>query len=138
MPEHNLTAALSDLWARSVQFIVVGGVAAVLHGAPVQTFDIDFVYSLEPANVDRILGFLAETDAIFRMQPPRRLRPERSHLAGGDHLNLQTRYGPMDLLGTIGRGLGYADLLPHSREIEIGDGIRVRVLDLETVIAIKA
>ena len=43
----------------------------------------------------------------------------------------------MDLLGTIGSDLGYQDLLPHSVEMDIGEGIRVRVLDLETLIAIK-
>ena len=40
-------------------------------------------------------------------------------------------------MGTIGRGLTYQDLLPHSTEMEIADGILVRVLDLETLIAIK-
>jgi len=40
-------------------------------------------------------------------------------------------------LGTIGRGRTYEDLLPHTVEMDIGDGIHVRVLDLETIIAIK-
>ena len=76
-------------------------------------------------------------DAIFRVQPERRIRPETSHLAGSGHLNLTTRYGPLDLLGTIGSGRGYADLLPHTLEMELGADVRIRVLDLETVIAIK-
>jgi hypothetical protein len=41
------------------------------------------------------------------------------------------------LLGTIGRNLAYEDLLPHSVEMDVGEGIIVRVLDLETLIAIK-
>ena len=45
--------------------------------------------------------------------------------------------GPLDLPGTIGRGRGYEALLPHSVEMEVGDGVRIRVLDLETVIAVK-
>jgi len=43
----------------------------------------------------------------------------------------------MDLLATIGPNLGYQDLLPHSNEMNIGEGIRIRVLDLETIIAVK-
>jgi predicted nucleotidyltransferase len=43
----------------------------------------------------------------------------------------------LDLLGTIGRNLSYQDLLPHSVEMDIGEGIRIRVLDLETLIAVK-
>jgi len=137
MPQGRLVAALHDLRKREIQFIVVGGLAAVLNGAPVQTFDIDLVYSCEPANVERLLRFLLEVDAIFRVQPERRLRPTESHLAGGGHLNLLTCYGPVDLLGTIGRNLDFSDLRAHSKEIDIGEGIRVLVLDLETIIAVK-
>jgi predicted nucleotidyltransferase len=45
--------------------------------------------------------------------------------------------GPVDLLGTIGNNLGYADLLARSNEMDIGERMRIRVLDLETIIAIK-
>jgi hypothetical protein len=43
----------------------------------------------------------------------------------------------VDLLGTIGRDLGYSDLVPHSPKLDISEGLRIRVLDLETLIAIK-
>jgi predicted nucleotidyltransferase len=137
MQEHKLFATLRTLHKRDIQFVVVGGLSAVLNGAPIQTYDIDLVYSREQANLDRLLNFLGEIDAIFRLQPERRLRPTASHLAGGGHLNLLTHYGPVDLLATIGDNLSYADLLPLSDEMEIGEGIRVRVLKLETLISIK-
>jgi hypothetical protein len=105
MPGGKLFATLRTLCESDIQFIVVGGLAAVLNGAPVQTYDVDAVYSREQANIDRI--------------------------------NLLTRYGPVDLLATIGQNLGYSDLLPHSTEMVIGEGIGVRVLDLETLISIK-
>jgi hypothetical protein len=60
-----------------------------------------------------------------------------THLTGTGHLNLIPRYGPLDLPGTIGRDLGYRDLLPHSVEMDIGGGVRIRVLNLEKLIAIK-
>jgi hypothetical protein len=86
---------------------------------------------------NRLLPVLDTLDAVFRMQPERRLKPNASHLGSAGHLNLITRYGPLDLLGTIGRDLGYQELLPHSAELDISDGLRIRVLDLETLIAIK-
>ena len=95
------------------------------------------VHSREPANVDRLLNLLRGIDAIFRLQPERRLRPTVSHLAASVHLNLLTRYGPVDLLATIGENFSFSDLLPHSDEMDIGEGIRVRVLNLETLISIK-
>lgn len=108
----------------------------MLDGAPIHTYDLDIVHSRGAANIARLLPVLEELDAVYRIQPERRLRPTASHLASRGH-HLITRHGPLDLLGMIGRDLGYQDLVPHSVEMDIGEGIRVRVLDLETLIAIK-
>lgn len=121
MPDSDFYAALRALREADVDFLVVGGLAAVLNGAPVNTFDLDVVYSREPSNVARILRVLETLDA--------------SHLTSSGHLNLITRCGPLDVLGTIGRNLDYRDLLPHTIELEIGGGLRV--LDLETLISLK-
>jgi hypothetical protein len=137
MVERNFVAILLQLKEASVDFLVVGGVAAALNGAPVDTLDVDLVHSRDFANIERLIPVLAALDAIFRLQPERRLRPAVSHLAGPGHLNLLTRYGPVDPLGTIGRGLSYQDLLPHSIEMRITDEVLVNVLDLETLIALK-
>jgi hypothetical protein len=120
-----------------VEFIVVGGIAAVLGGAPVNTFDVDVVHSRDAANVSRLLPVLDSLDAVFRIQPERRLRPTAHHLARPGHLNLITRYGPLDVLGTIGQGLNFADLVPHSSTMDVGAGVQIRVLNLETLIALK-
>ena len=85
----------------------------------------------------RQLSVLDQIDAIYRIQPSRRLKPNASHLRSPGHQNLVTNCGYLDVLGTIGRGLTYEDLLPHTVEMEIGDGVRVRVLDLATIIALK-
>ena len=137
MKETGFLETLRKLEGSNVQFILVGGVAAVLNGAPVQTYDIDLVYARNPANVERLLGVLASLDAVFRLQPERRLRPSASHLLGSGHLNLLTRSGPLDLLATIGSNLSYEDLLPHSSEMDIGAGTRILVLNLEMIIEIK-
>ncbi len=137
MAEGKLFATLSVFHENGAQVIVVGGVASVLNGAPVNTFDIDLVYSLDPLNIERLEIALDRLDAIFRIQPERRLRPNRSHLAKGGHLNLVTRFGFMDLLGSIGHGLDYSRLLPESTEMEIGGGLRVLVLNLKTIILSK-
>ena len=137
MAERRLFALVRALAEARVDFVVVGGLAAVLDGAPIATFDVDIVHSREPANLDRLLDVLGGVDAFFRIQPERRIRPATSHLAGSGHLNLSTRYGPLDLLGMIGSGRGYENLLPHTVEMDLGGGVRIRVLDLETVIAIK-
>ena len=48
-----------------------------------------------------------------------------------------TSSGPLDLLGTIVGGRGYEDLLPHTVELDLGDGVRVRVVELATLVQLK-
>jgi predicted nucleotidyltransferase len=137
MPEHNLRATLRALHEGRVEFILVDGLAAVLQGAPVHTFDVDVVYSQETANITRILAVLEALEAVFRIQPERRLQPTITHLAGSGHLSLITSHGPLDLLATTGHDLRYQDLLPDSIDVDIGDGIRIRVLTLDQLICLK-
>jgi hypothetical protein len=76
-------------------------------------------------------------DAVYRIQPERRLRPAESALLSTGHQNLLTKYGPLDLLGTIGNELGFEELFPRSTEILIAEGVHVRILNLETLIEVK-
>lgn len=137
MQESKFSLCLTAMHASGAEFILVGGLAAVIQGAPIQTYDIDLVYARTPQNIDRLLSVLNSIDAIFRIQPDRRLRPNATHLQGRGHLNLITRFGPLDLLATIGEGLTYEDLLSHSRPLFITETIEIQVLKLEQLIAIK-
>jgi predicted nucleotidyltransferase len=120
-----------------VEFVVVGGLSATLNGVPINTFDVDVVHRRTPENVDRILPVLEALDAVYRIQPERRLRPVRSALLSTGHQNLITKHGPLDILGEIGSGLGYEELVPRSTQMLIAEGVRVRVLNLETFIEVK-
>ena len=137
MYDPDFDAVLRELHAAGIKFILVGGVAAVIHGAPTDTFDIDIVHSREASNVERLLPMLEAWGAVYRIQPERRLKPKSSSLVSPGHQNLITKFGPLDLLGTIGNDLSYEDLLPHSEEMNFGEGVRIRVLSLEKLIEIK-
>jgi hypothetical protein len=122
-----------------VEFIIVGGVAAVMQGAPIYTQDLDLVHSRTPENLDRLLPALLTLDTYYRGQGSRRLAPTISYLASPGHQLLMTRGGALDLLGTVGAvgsERGYEELLPHTVEMTV-QTFRVRVLDLETVIQLK-
>jgi len=115
---------------------VVGGVAAVLNGAPISTLDLDIVHARSQENLDRLLAALTELDARYRDLTGRILRPERSALAGEGHHLLITSCGPLDVLGQIGDRLGYEDLLPETVERVLG-AYSFRVLDLGALIRTK-
>ena len=97
MPATDFLGILRVLNNHGVDFIVVEGVAAVLEGAPISTFDLDVVHARTAGNVQRLLVALAELDAHYRLQPERRIRPAASQLLSAGHQLLMTRFGPLDL-----------------------------------------
>jgi len=139
MPKPNVdyVAILKTLRSHRVDFVVVGGVCAVLHGASLATFDLDVVHSREPHNLARLMAALEELDVHYRIPGRRDKKPGPSHLASAGHQLLMTRFGPLDLLGTIGQGHDYGQLLHETVELEIGGGLKVRVLSLERLVKTK-
>jgi hypothetical protein len=128
---------LHTLSAHRVEFIIVGGVCGVLHGAPISTFDLDLVHSRDPDNIGRLLTALKNLDARYRDLEGRVIRPTRAKLSSPGHQLLITTGGPLDLLGEIGRHRNYRDLLPDTVTIELSQDLRVRVLTLEALIREK-
>jgi hypothetical protein len=128
--------ALEVLRRHRVELIVVGGVAAVLNGAPISTFDLDVVHARDPENLDRLMTALAELEASYRDQTGRRLPPVRELLAGDGHNLMMTKFGPVDFLGTIGKGQSFDALLAETHELSIGAS-KVRVLDLAALVRVK-
>ncbi len=118
-----------------VRFIVVGGAAAVLQGAPINTLDIDIVYDRADDNIGAMLMALDALDAVFRTDP-RRLRPNESHLRSSGHKLLETRLGILDVLATIEDDTDYAALLPHAEAMAVG-ALTIMVLSLERLIEVK-
>jgi hypothetical protein len=136
-PSVDYLAILKTLRRHGVDFVVVGGVCAVLHGAPLATFDLDAVHSREPHNLARLTAALEELEATYRIPGRRDKKPGLSHLASAGHQLLMTRFGPLDLLGTVGKGGDYDQLLNDTIELEIGDRLKVRVLSLERLMKSK-
>src|SRR5208337_4293546 len=97
-PSVDYLAILKTLRPHGVDFIIVGGVCAVLHGAPLATFDLDVVHSREPDNLARLMAALDELDAPYRIHGRHHRKPGASPLASAGHQLLMTRFGPLDLL----------------------------------------
>jgi len=127
---------LRQLADAGVEFIVVGGAAAVIHGAPITTEDLDIVHRRTPENVSRLKTVLDQLDAHVRELANRRLPPQESALLGEGHVLLSTRVGPLDCLGMLADGRGFEELLPHTESIE-EEGIEFRIVDLVTLIDLK-
>ncbi len=118
-----------------VEFIIVGGVAAALQGAPVLTQDVDILYRIEDGNVDRLEHALTRLHAVARGDS-RNLPFGKSHLVTTGHKLALTDAGPLDVLGSINDALLYDDLIGSSDELEVM-GQRVRVLSLSRLVELK-
>jgi hypothetical protein len=118
-----------------VRFIIVGGMAGALQGAPVNTLDLDIVYATDRENVGRLLRALKSVDARFR-DDARHLAPNESHLLSKGHKLLATSHGQLDVLGTIEEDSGYEQLIEDSDQLELA-GERVHVPSLERLIRVK-
>jgi len=128
---------LKVLVEEQVEFIVVGGVCAVLHGAPVTTFDLGLVHARDPENIQRLIKALQRLDARCRATGHRVLRPQTDRLKTGGHQLLLTAAGPLDLLGEIGAGRGFVELLDHAEKCRLGPDLTIRLLKLEMLIRSK-
>ena len=131
----DLGRLLAVLRAHEVEFIVVGGVAAALQGAPVLTQDMDVVYRIEDSNIARLKAALDELNAVAR-DDPRGLRFEETHLRTKGHKLAMTDAGALDVLGAINDDILYEDLLDFIDEFEV-TGIIVSVLKLDRLIQLK-
>lgn len=135
-PSRRFLGLIRALLRHKVDFIVVGGVAALLEGAPIVTLDLDVLFDRAPENVVRLLAALQDLHARYRDPAGRHIEPDVEKLATLRMHLLRTDLGPLDVLGVIGSGLTYQDLLGRTLEHDL-QGTRVRVLDLAAVIETK-
>jgi predicted nucleotidyltransferase len=133
----DLEQILPALSRAGVELIIVGGVAAIVHGSARLTQDLDIVYRRTPDNIGRLATALKPFDPYLRGAPPGlpfRLDPET--IQRGLNFTLVTTAGPLDVLGEIAGGGTYEALLPHSRKLPVF-GIECYCLGLDRLIQAK-
>ncbi len=133
----DLAALIEALNAGGVQYLVVGGGAVVLHGTGINTLDLDIVPRRTPENAARLLSTL-QSLGVYIIEPmKRRLKPREADFLGRGQLNLSTDLGPLDVLCVLHDGRGYDELIDQTVAMG-GDDLPVRVLDIPTLIEVKA
>jgi hypothetical protein len=130
-------ALLLQLLEAGVEFIVVGGVAGVLHGAARVTYDVDVVYRRTPENMLRLAEALSHHAPYLRGAPAGLpFQWDAETLRQGLNFTLTTGLGDLDLLGEIAGGGDYSRLLPFTRGVALDTG-ELRVLTLAKLIEVK-
>ena len=140
MPEPLDPACLFEVLGRhGVSYVLIGGLAGVLHGSPVMTNDADIVPSRERTNLDVLAAALRDLEARLRSPDEAagiEFDPHPELLDSMAMLNLTTRCGDLDVAFTPAGTEGYDDLVARSVGFDI-DGLVVLVAALDDVIGSK-
>lgn len=132
-------AILEVLDRHHVDYVLIGGYAALLQGSNMSTIDIDIVPARPKSNLADLAAALTDLEAAIRATgtevPP--FSASAEWLQGLSVLNLTTRFGDLDLtFAPSGFTEGFAALRATAIPMTI-DGVRVLVASLDDVIASK-
>ena len=129
-------AVLEALAARQVEFVLIGGLAAVLHGSPLPTFDIDITVRRTGANIEALHQALVDMDAL--VVPDGDSEAEtRDALQAGRLTSFCTRSGYVDVVGTPAALRDYRVLSRRAVWMQLRPGLRVKVAALQDIVASK-
>jgi hypothetical protein len=127
------------LAAHHVDYVVIGGFAAIAHGSPRATRDLDIVAAPDNDNLARLLAALGdlEADRLLPGRPPRPVTAADVATIGlGTTLHARTRAGELDVVGRPAGAPAYEQLRVHAVAVPVG-GHEVRVAGLDHLIAMK-
>ena len=137
MTETDVEKLLNAFHREEVEFVIIGGLAAVLQGSAYVTADFDLCYSRKKENLEKLARALGSFQPLLRAvadQVPFRL--DVSALRTGMNFTLTTDVGDVDILDEV-TGMGnYQQVEAFSEEMEIF-GINCKVLTLDGLIKAK-
>ena len=121
---------LEELNRAGVEYVVIGGIAATLHGCPEQTYDLDILYASSDENRVRLLNALKAIGAEWEAPL------NASILQRQSVFSLNTKYGDLDIF-TVAAGISDFDAAASKAEKFRWREIEAKVLDLNTLILSK-
>jgi predicted nucleotidyltransferase len=128
---------LRRLTGRGIDFVVIGGVAAVLHGSAQATFDLDICYATDAGNLEALGEVLVELGAHLKgVDEDVPFVPDGRTLRRVDVLTMITDAGELDVLARPAGSPGYESLRRDADRFDL-DGFSVLVASIDDLIAMK-
>jgi hypothetical protein len=128
---------LSSLSRERVSFVIIGGIAATLHGSARLTNDLDIAYERSPENIERLATALSPLQPYLRGAPPGLpFRFDPATIRRGLNFTLRTDAGDIDVLGEV-TGLGNFEAVEREAlEVQLF-GSEYKMLNLDALIRSK-
>lgn len=136
-PEFSPEAVIRLLGRHDVRYVLIGGLAAVTHGAPIVTQDVDVCYARDPENLKRLAAAMGEVHAYLRgADPGLPFRLDVRTLARGDAFTFTTDLGWIDIMATPAGTDGYDDLVRTADTFALF-GHQVLIASIDDLIRMK-
>lgn len=137
MTATDFPALLKLFAAGEVEFIVIGGVAATIHGSAHITVDLDVLYRRTRGNIERLAVALGPIHPYLRGAPEGLpFRFDAATIERGLNFTLQTTLGDVDLLGEVAGGGSYDQLAAEAESVTL-ESLVFRCVSLRRLIALK-
>jgi predicted nucleotidyltransferase len=127
---------LRRLNEQQVEFVLIGGLAANLHGVQRVTEDIDVCIPFTVENMKQVIAALGGVNPHYRMRPDLPFKTDPQYYADFKNLYLVTDVGPIDFLGEV-EGVGRYEQAVSDSQIAEVQGMKFRVLTIEALIRAK-
>jgi predicted nucleotidyltransferase len=135
--ETDVERLLKAFQQENLEFVIIGGLAAVLQGSAYVTADLDVCYSRKRENLEKLARSLAAFHPSLRAVPEQvPFQLDLSALRSGMNFTFTTDVGDVDILGEVTGMGGYETVVAFSEEMEIF-GFSCKVLTLEGLIQAK-
>jgi predicted nucleotidyltransferase len=136
-PELDAEEILRRLTVRGVDFVVIGGVAAVLWGSPRMTYDLDICFATDDGNLEALGKVLIELGAQLKgVDEDLPFVPDPSTLRRIEVLTMKTSAGELDLLARPAGAPSYDVLRKRATRVDLGD-FNILISSLDDLIAMK-
>lgn len=136
-PKLNLPELMSALDRHAVDFVVIGGIAGILHGSAYPTYDFDVLYARDERNLERMAAALKELRVTLRGAPADLpFQPDARTLAAGCNFTFDTDLGRFDILGEAAGMRDYAAIHADAKSDEAW-GVQIRIASLSDLIRMK-
>ena len=136
-PQQQTERLLEVLADSGLDFVVIGGVAAIAHGATTATQDLDIAMQLDPGKVQQLLEALAPYKPVHFTRPELPLVAENADsLAKFRLLLVETELGRLDILSEVEPFERVSDV--PTVQLPLLPERLFEVIDLDALIEVKA
>jgi hypothetical protein len=136
-PSLKLPALLEVLDRHAVDYLVIGGIAGIIHGSSYPTYDFDVLYARDDRNLERMAAALSELNVTLRNAPADLpFQVDARTLAAGSNFTFESDLGSFDILGHADGMRDYEEMRADSTREDLW-GVLVRTVSVPDLIRMK-